>query len=83
MIVYQSTKDGFLNDAFKHDIEDVILAAFKARTGRTVAKSEVRSWKESLLAMAKVLNHDSIPGGVGVALDARAVPGALTRHYSG
>ena len=69
MIVYQSTKDGFVSDAFKRDIEDVILEAFRARTGRTVAKAEIRSWKESLLAMAKVLNVCSVPGDVGVAVE--------------
>ena len=69
LIVYQSTKDGFLDDAFKHDIEDVILASFKARTGRSVAKAEIRSWKESLLAMAKVLNGCTVPADVGVAIE--------------
>ena len=69
MIVYQNHKSGFLNDAFTKDIEDVILAAFKSRTGRTVARSEIRSWKESLMSVAKVLNDDSIPSDCGVAIE--------------
>jgi uncharacterized protein len=69
LIVYQSTKEGFLDDAFKHDIEDVILASFKARTGRSVAKAEIRSWKESLLAMAKVLNSCTVAPDIGVAIE--------------
>ena len=69
MIVYHSTKASFLDDAFKKDIEVVILNAFKSRIGRVVAKSEIRSWKESLLAMAKVLNDDAIPGDCGVAIE--------------
>src|ERR1700733_12408845 len=69
MIVYQNSKGGFLNDAFTKDIEDVILAAFKSRTGRTVARSEIRSWKESLISVAKVLNDDDIPSGCGVAIE--------------
>lgn len=69
MIIYQSTKDGFLNDAFGHDIETVVLGAYQARTGHRVAKSEVRAWKESLLAMAKVLRHESIPDDCGVAIE--------------
>jgi hypothetical protein len=69
VIIYQSTKGQFLNDAFKRDIEQVILAAFKASTGRTVSSSEVRSWRESLLALAKVLNDDTIPGDCGVAIE--------------
>lgn len=69
MIVYQNTKGSFLEDTFTKDIEDVILAAFKTRTGRSVARSEIRSWKESLLAVAKVLNDDQIPNDCGVAIE--------------
>ncbi|MBS0400274.1 MAG: ATP-binding protein, partial [Proteobacteria bacterium] len=69
MIIYQSTKDGFLNDAFGQDIEGVVLGAYQARTGHRVAKSEVRAWKGSLLAMAKVLRHESIPDDCGVAIE--------------
>ena len=69
MIIYSSTKAGFLDDAFGHDIEAVVLGAYQDRTGRRVAASEVRSWKESLLAMAKVLRHDSIPDDCGIAIE--------------
>jgi DUF2075 family protein len=69
VIVYQNTKGRFLEDTFTKDIEDVILAAFKSRTGRSVARSEIRSWKESLLAVAKVLNDDQIPNDCGVAIE--------------
>jgi DUF2075 family protein len=69
MIIYQTSKSGFLADAFTKDIEEVILGAFKARTGRAVGAAEVRSWKESLLAVARVLNDDDIPGECGVAVE--------------
>ena len=69
MIIYSSTKAGFLDDAFGHDIETVVLDAYQERTGRRVAASEIRSWKESLLAMAKVLRHDSIPDECGIAIE--------------
>lgn len=69
MIVYQSTKAGFLNDTFKDDIESVILESYRDATGRRVALSQVRAWKESLLAMAKVLNHESIPDDCGLAVE--------------
>jgi uncharacterized protein len=69
MIVYQSNKRRFLDDAFTKDIEEVILAAFKASTGGGVSRAELRSWKESLLAVAKVLNDDAIPGDCGVAIE--------------
>jgi uncharacterized protein len=69
VIVYQNNKSSFLNDAFTRDIEDVILIAFRSRTGRSVSRSEVRSWKESLMAVAKVLNDEAIPGDCGVAIE--------------
>ena len=55
MIVYQNSKSGFLADVFTKDIENVVLIQFRARTGHSVSKSEQRSWKESLFAVAKVL----------------------------
>ena len=69
MIVYQSDKPAFLDAVFKHDIEEVILKAYKARAGKSVSRNEVHSWKESLLAMAKVLNDDTIPDDMGVAVE--------------
>ncbi|MCL4776861.1 MAG: DUF2075 domain-containing protein [Gammaproteobacteria bacterium] len=69
MIIYQSTKAGFLDDAFGHDIETVVLGAYRSRTGRRVAGAEIRAWKESLLAMAKVLRHGSIPDDCGIAIE--------------
>jgi uncharacterized protein len=69
MIIYQSTKAGFLDDTFGHDIETVILGAYQDRTGRRVAKAEIRAWKESLIAMAKVLRHKSIPDDCGIAIE--------------
>lgn len=69
MIIYHSDKKRFLNDAFTKDIEDVILKEYTDRTGGHVSRQEVRSWKESLLAVAKVLNDDEIPGDSGVAIE--------------
>ena len=69
MIVYQSTKAGFLNDTFKDDIEAVILQSFRDATGSRVAPTQIRAWKESLFAMAKVLNHESIPEDCGLAVE--------------
>jgi hypothetical protein len=69
MIVYQSTKSEFVKVANTRDIQDVVLEAFEARMRRRVAPNEVRSWKESLQAMSKVLNGDAIPDDCGVAIE--------------
>lgn len=69
MIVYQQIKSRFVEDVLDHDIEDVIQDAYLKRTGKTVGKAEVRSWKESLVHMARVLKDDGIPDDAGVAIE--------------
>jgi len=78
VIVYQKQKHAFLDDVFRFDIETVILDAMKQRTGRAVGESEIRSWKESLLCMAKVLNDGAIPDDAGVAIE-YAIPQTAKR----
>lgn len=68
MIVYQASKQRFLDDTFKHDIETIILAAMRL-TGRNVGAKEIESWRASLQSMAKVLNDDEIPADAGVAIE--------------
>ena len=69
MIVYQATKSKFLHDSHTSDIEKKILEAFTARVGHAVAKNEVKAWKSSLDAMAKVLMDDEIPAEAGIAIE--------------
>jgi len=69
VIVYEATKSQFLKDNNNRDIEDVILERFKATTGRGVANSELRSWKESLGFMARVLTDPEIPEDAGVGVE--------------
>jgi DUF2075 family protein len=69
VIVYRATKATFLEDSFKRDIEVVIAESFARRTGGSVSLNEVRSWKESLQQMAKVLNDDDIPADSGIAVE--------------
>jgi DUF2075 family protein len=69
VIVYQATKAEFLAVALTSDIESVILDFYRTRFGHGVSRQEVRSWKESLMAMAKVLNDDSVPASCGVAIE--------------
>jgi len=69
MIIYRSTKAGFLEDAIDRDIETVVLGAYQDLTGRRVAESEIRAWKESLFAMARVLHGKSVPDDCGIAIE--------------
>lgn len=69
MIVYQADKKQFLSDNNDRDIADVIFDKYQAITRRKVSQSEIRSWKESLGCMARVLSDDEIPSDVGVAVE--------------
>lgn len=71
MIVYSSTKRGFLEDAGS-GIEDVMSKAVleKLHISRPPGNSEYESWKNSLgNAMYHVLNTDKIPDDAGVAIE--------------
>jgi DUF2075 family protein len=69
MIVYQADKREFLLDYDDRDIEDVIHAKYQLATRRRVAKAEIRSWRESLGYVARVLRDPEIADDVGVAVE--------------
>jgi uncharacterized protein len=69
VIIYQATKTQFLQHAWGDDIEDVVTRHFRSATGRSVGRSEILSWRNSLLEMAKVLQDDEIPADAGVAIE--------------
>ncbi len=69
MIIYENSKVGFLSDAHTCDIEEIIQNHYETKTGRRAPIGEIRSWRESLAAIAKVVNHPDIPDGCGVAIE--------------
>ncbi|PYY71967.1 ATP-binding protein [Pseudomonas jessenii] len=69
MIVYAATKQQFLKDNDNDDIEEVILRHCKEATGKTVGRSEIRSWQGSLTYMAKVLRDEGLPSDAGLAIE--------------
>lgn len=69
MIIYEADKKQFLYHSDHDDIENIILASFKATTGRGVNNSEIRSWRESLRHVATLLRDDEIPDEMGVAVE--------------
>jgi DUF2075 family protein/DNA replication protein DnaC len=69
LIIYQATKTQFLQHAWHDDIEDVVSRHFRSATGKGVGRSEIQSWKHSLLEMAKVLQDEEIPADAGVAIE--------------
>jgi len=69
MIVYHSTKEEFHSDVNSNRIDDIILDTFKRATGRAVGESEIRSWRNSLPCMDRVLADPAIPNNTGVAIE--------------
>lgn len=69
MIIYENDMAGFLRDTFTSDIEDVVRSQFHERTGRNVGIGEFRSWRDSLVAIAKVVNDETIPGDCRVGIE--------------
>ncbi|HET8731253.1 MAG TPA: hypothetical protein VFM34_09115 [Moraxellaceae bacterium] len=61
MIIYQAQKTQFLHDVQQRDIEEVILEAYRARTGHKVGEAEIKAWASSLTYMGKV-KKGAIPG---------------------
>lgn len=69
MLVYNSTKEQFLNDVLTNDIENIILSFFEKKLNRKVSNSEVQSWKNSMSYMDRVLSDVEIPKDSGVAIE--------------
>ena len=69
MIVYLATKDQFRSDIFSNRIEEKILAEFTRTLGRRVGEGELRSWRNSLPYMDRILEDTEIPSDTGVAIE--------------
>lgn len=69
MIVYASTKSGFIDDVANNRIEDKILASVRKRLHHATSPSEIRSWKNSMQYMHTILVHSGVPVDVGVAIE--------------
>ncbi|ADU29402.1 DUF2075 domain-containing protein [Evansella cellulosilytica] len=70
MIVYEATKNEFLNDVFDDELVNNICSNFEQKVGR-INKAEVRSWDNSMQYMYRVLSDREIPDNAGVAIEFR------------
>lgn len=69
MIVYQSTRQQFLEDNDRHAIEELIASQYLRKTGRYAPDAEYRAWQQSLMQMAEVLADDTMPQSMGVGVE--------------
>jgi len=69
LIVYSSSKAGFLSDVGSNAIHTRIHSEFERRLQRRVGRSEVDSWRQSMQFMSSILATTDIPGDAGVAIE--------------
>lgn len=69
MIVYKSSKQGFVSDVFNGVIADEIDDAFFLYLGRHTSPNEKASWKNSMMHMFKVVNTPEIPDDAEIAIE--------------
>jgi DUF2075 family protein len=69
MIVYSETKSRFRADVFANRIEDVVHELFRSKLRRSVSPSEVRSWKNSMQFMDRILADVEIPDDARVGIE--------------
>lgn len=69
MIVYQSTKEGFLNDILTNDIDTIIHNAYFEHLGRHTSRNEVLSWSNSMMYMNTILSDTEIPENAGISIE--------------
>lgn len=69
MIIYSGTKKEFVADVVTNQIEKRILSSFVREMGHTTGKSEISSWRNSMLYMNNVISDPDIPDNAGVAIE--------------
>lgn len=69
LLVYQSTKSHFLGDVESRGIEYDIARSYLQKTGRYAPPAEMRAWRHSLEAMAKVLHGGGIADNAGIGIE--------------
>jgi DUF2075 family protein len=69
MIIYQNTKESFINDVISNNIENVIHDFFKLKLGQATTIGEINSWKNSMQYMNNVLMDNEIPNDAGVIIE--------------
>lgn len=69
MLVYESTKQYFIEDVINDQISSKIENTFKDKMGFHTTKAEIKSWENSMRFMQGVLSDNGIPDNSGVAIE--------------
>ena len=68
MIVYEATKEEFVDSVFSGSITDEIYDMYQQKIGKS-PKSQIMSWENSMQYMYRVLEDSEIPDDCGVAIE--------------
>lgn len=69
MLVYTADKKQFSQDVRRNEIADKILTSFVRETGRSTGRSEIESWKNSMMFMRNIVEDSEIPDDAGIAIE--------------
>ena len=69
MLIYADDKGGFMRLLDQARLADWIKELVQEKMRRIVGRAEYRSWANSLRDMGHVLDDDSIPDNVGIAIE--------------
>ncbi|HVB02498.1 MAG TPA: DUF2075 domain-containing protein [Chitinophagaceae bacterium] len=69
MIIYQETKEKFLEDVLNNRIDGLIQERFRLTMYKNTNPAELNSWRNSMLYMKNALEDPEIAGNCGVAIE--------------
>lgn len=69
MLVYQGSKEQFVEDVLSDDIADIIKQKLSEKMHRSTPAAEYNSWANSLRYMKDAVDTPEIPDGCGVAIE--------------
>lgn len=69
MLVYNATKQSFMDDVLTNNIENIIYKVYQEKLNRKTSDKEIASWKNSMMHMNTILFDKDIPDDCGVAIE--------------
>ncbi len=78
MLLYESTKSGFLDDLLGDELVPEIKRGYRNKGLGIGSDNEVRAWRNSFQYMYKVLRGSAVPDNAGVAIEFNAFVNSIS-----